>query len=196
MIEKEQILEATIDYVAKHGLENVSALKVAKSIGISEGTIFKDFHTMRQLLVQCLYYVDHQIDEELHSSKINVFKFKDSIWELWHRYFTYLTCHGSYTKFYRQFRQSSYYTQDVVDGQDKSFAFFAAFVHKNLAKLGVDPDIFWVFVIETTLNFAARVADGQLSNKPADVQRYFNLIFYGIGGLIRRVDKSKLELEL
>ena len=198
VIEKESILEAAIHYAAQNSLENVSAKKIANSMGISDGSIFKNFSTMPELLTQCLYHIDRKIDAALQEVQLDPSDLQSSLWHIWSTYFRYLTAHGDYAIYYRQFRQSSYYDEKVVAGQDSSYSYFAAFVQKNVPKLGIDPDVFWVYVIGTTLNFAIRVASGQLPGTPADEAGYYALIFCGVRGFAekRGVDLDALRLEL
>lgn len=179
------IIEATISYVAEYGLENVTTKKVALSLGISEGTIFNNFANKRALLTACLYYIDNRIDEALKHVSFHSLSLKKNLRQMWYAYFEYLTAHRAYAKFYFQFRQSSYYTQEVIDGQSRSFSFFTKFIKKNSSLFAFNPDLYWVFVIETTLNFAIRVADKTLPGTPEDIERIYSLLSNGFLGSIR-----------
>lgn len=106
----------------------------------------------------------------------------------------------AYTKFYRQFRHSHYYTAEVIRGQDRSFPFFACFVMKKLSIFTVDSETFWVFLIETTLDFAVRVADGSLpgdeeNSRPVasapDARRFRGTKTGGNGQAFERVRAGK-----
>lgn len=185
------IKAATIAYVAAYGLENVTTKKVATAMGISEGTIFNNFPNKKVLLVECLYHIDNQIDavfRNLPSFSPNLSK---GIRNFWYVYFDYMVTHSDYAKFYRQFRQSSYYDETVVAGQDKSFSFFAKLISKNACYFGFNPHFYWTFIIETTLNFAIRVADGTLPGTPKDIERIYGLISYGFIGNLNPFNKDK-----
>lgn len=179
------IMEETIHLVSELGLENLATKKISVACGISEGSLFNYFANKNDLLVKCLYYVDTEIDQVLSEVPIHLLNLKKTIRSLWFAYFNYLIDHGDYAKFYRQFRHSSYYTDEVIKGQDKSFSFFTGFLKKVVPTLQINTDIFWVFVIETTLNFAVRVADGQLPRTDKDIEKYFSLITSGIGGVLK-----------
>ncbi len=181
-ISTDDIIETTIDYVAKYGLENTTTKKVADIMQISEGTIFNRFKSKKELLSECLYYIDRNIDAEIGNSKISIFDISGSIKKLWYKYFNYLLAHPSYSKFYRQFRQSSFYTDDVIKGQDKSFSKFVQLIQKNLDLIGFNTDILWVYVIETTLNFAIRVADGDIANTPKNIALIYKFLSKGFMG--------------
>lgn len=180
-----QIIEATIHLVAQNGLENLSTRKVAAECGVSDGYLFNYFENKNDLLVKCLYYIDNEIDAELKKANINILYIKKSVRELWFAYFGFLISHGDYAKYYRQFRHSSYYNDEVIKGQDKSFAFFVKLISMFSSRFRVDQDIFWVYLIETTLNFAIRVVDGQLPGKAEDTEKYFSLLVNGISGIIK-----------
>ncbi len=179
------ILEAAIDYVADNGLENVSTRKVAALAGISEGSIFNNYATKAELLSACLFRIDAEIDAVLKTAPINLLRLRSSVKNLWYAYFNYLITHRSNTKFYLQFRQSSYYDESVIRGQDKSFSYFAALSSSNSGLFGVNSDIFWVYVIETTLNFAVRVVDGALPSDEESIEKYYNLIIKGISAYFK-----------
>lgn len=179
------IKEATISYVAAYGLENVTTKKVATAMGISEGTIFNNFPSKKILLVECLYHIDNQIDAVFHDVPFHGINLAKNINHIWHAYFEYLVTHGDYARFYRQFRQSSYYDASVIAGQDKSFSFFTSLISKNVHRFGFNPDFYWTYIIETTLNFAIRVVDGTLPGTPKDVERIYGLICYGFIGNLK-----------
>lgn len=184
-ITPEEIIQATIHLVAENGLENISTRKVAASCGISDGCMFNYFESKNDLLIKCLYHIDNEIDAELSRTNFNILKMKKSIRALWFTYFDFLIEHGDYTKYYRQFRHSSYYTEEVVKGQDKSFSFFARLIASGSNVLNVNLDIFWVYIIETTLNFAVRVVDKQLPYNEKDKEKYFAFLANGISGIFK-----------
>lgn len=179
------IKEATINYVAAYGLENVTTKKVALSMGISEGTIFNNFPNKKALLAECLYYIDSQIDAALRAVEFSGINISKNIRHMWYAYFNYFVEHWTYAKFYRQFRQSSYYDSEVTTGQEQSFSFFSVFIRKNAALFGFNPDFYWTFLIETTLNFAVRVAEGSLPGTPKDIERIYRLITHGFIGNLK-----------
>lgn len=101
---------------------------------------------------------------------------------MWFAYFYYFVEHWPYAKFYCQFRQSSYYDEEVMDGQGKSFSFFSKFLKQNAHRFGFCPDFYWVFIIETTLNFAVRVANGTLSGTAGGCGTYLRTDFTRLSG--------------
>lgn len=130
-ISNEEMLEATIKYVSQYGLENVTTKKIAVTMGISEGTILNRYKNKKALLIECLYYIDKQIDSAIGKSKISILNLPESIKKLWYKYFKFLVNNASYSKYYRSFRHSSYYDEDVIKGQDKSFSLFVTLIKKN-----------------------------------------------------------------
>lgn len=197
-ITPDMIMEATIHYVADYGLENVTTKKVATSMGISEGTIFNNFPNKIALLTACLYFIDQQIDATLKAVPFQGLNLKKNAKEIWYCYFNFMLEHKGYARFYRTFRQSSHYTPEVIQGQDQSFSFFTKLIQKNVKLFGFNPDLYWVYIIGTTLNFAVRIEDGSIPGTPKDIEHIYNLISYGfLGGFSKAaIDRNQPDIEL
>ncbi|MDD3401940.1 MAG: TetR/AcrR family transcriptional regulator [Hespellia sp.] len=183
MITKQMLRDAAISCVAEIGLENFTTKKTADLIGISEGTIFNNYPNKTALLVDCLYSIDTEIDEVLKAVPFHVAAFTSYVHDMWYAYFNYLVSHGDKAAFYFQFRHSSYYTPEVIEGQRNSFGFFSKFLISHMHLFRIQPDVFWVFVIETTMNFAIRFANGHLELNDENVQNLYHLIVNGIAGI-------------
>lgn len=179
------ILENTIKYVADHGLENVTTKKVALSMNISEGTVLYHFKNKKILLSECLYYIDNQVDSIFRGIPFFSFSLFKGVQKLWYEYFMYFIEHGDYAKFYSMYRTSSYYNEEVMKEQEKSFNFFVKITKKIMPKLGMNSDIFWPYVIEITLSFAAKIADNKIENTNENIEEIFNIIFFGMNGIIK-----------
>ena len=183
VIEKNTILKATIAYSAEHGLENVSAMKIARSIGISDATIFNNFGSMASLFAECLYYIDRKIDACLASTPLTSPEMSHVSHELWLSYFNYLVDNNRDAKFYRQMRHSSYYSDDVISHELQTYEFFSDFVGKNTHLIEANQYTMWTYIIENTLNFAIRVADGRFKSDSDSVDSYYRLVFFGLNGI-------------
>lgn len=179
------IKEAAIACVATYGLENTTTKKVATSIGISEGTIFNYFSSKKQLLSECLYYVDAQIDAALKTVPFHGLNISKAVRDLWFSYFHYMLDNSTYAKFYLRYRQSSYYDEEVMLGQHQSFSFFGAFAKKNVHFFRFQHDFYWLYIIETTLTFAVRVSDGVIPGEPEDIEHIYKLIAHGFIGNLK-----------
>ena len=188
-ITKQLILEATIDFVAAQSLENITTKKIAMNLGISEGSIFNYFPNKKTLLAHCFYYINDKINEVLNSTLFQGDPRSANIKELWLHYFLYLISHGNYTKFYRQFKQSSYYDKSIKE-QDDFYSFFIKIIPKKNRLTSFNPIIYWVYFIETTLNFAIRIIDGELPGEPSDINEIYNLMFHGFIGIFKHFDNS------
>lgn len=184
-IEPEQIIIATIHLVAQNSLENLTTRKVAAECGVSDGYLFNYFENKTDLLTKSFFHIDNEIDAELKKVHINVLAPKKTIHELWMTYFNFLVENGDYAKYYRQFRHSSYYTPQAIEGQNESYKNFITVIAKGNGLFNIEMDIFWVFVIETTLNFAVRVYDKQLPCSEKDKEKYFAMLAYGMNGIIK-----------
>lgn len=190
-IDTNSITEMTIQLVADNGLENVSAAKVAARLGISEGSIFHYFSTKHDLLTACFYSIDRQVDDVLHKVPFQGLSFEKNAHALWEAYINYFIAHGNYAKFYLQFRHSAFYTKDVIAGQNKSFSFFTKLIGKNASIFGINTDILWVYIIETSLNFVVRIVDNSLPSGHEDRQAMYNLLFFGISSAFHKGSTAK-----
>ncbi|MDD3279641.1 MAG: TetR/AcrR family transcriptional regulator [Lachnospiraceae bacterium] len=185
-ITKEMLCEAAIELVAKNGLENFTTKKVAVKMGISEGSIFNNYPNKIALLTDCLYAIDHEIDSVLKSVPLRITALTSYVHDLWYAYFGYLLANPNKAKFYLSFRHSSYYTKEVIKGQDTSFSFFSMLLKNHVEIFKISSDIFWVYMIETTLNFAVRMADGNLEPTELSVNSVYQLLIHGIAGIYKK----------
>ena len=187
-ISRDSIIDATILIVALDGIENVTMRKISSECGISVGSMFNYFENKENLLVESLYHIDNQINDEMVAVTIDDNNVRKGIRKLWYRYFNFLIAHPDYVKYYRAIRHSAYFTEEVVAGQDKSLSFFLSFIKRYSNEFKEDAQTFWVYVVEITLSFAVRVVDGHLPGTDADIERYFHLIAYGMEGVFCNID--------
>lgn len=185
-ITKEMICETAISLAAESGLENFTTKKVALRMGISEGTIFNNYPNKGALLTDCLYSIDREIDEVLKGVHFRLTAFSSYVHDLWYAYFRYLIANRDKAKFYLYFRHSAYYTAEVIKGQEQSFAFFSWFLKHHVSFFKVKPDIFWVFIIETTMNFAVKGSEGDIEVSDTDIDSIYNLLMHGITGIFKK----------
>ncbi|MDD3338638.1 MAG: TetR/AcrR family transcriptional regulator [Lachnospiraceae bacterium] len=190
-ITEEAILEASISLAAQNGLEHFTTKKAAALLNISEGTIFNNYPNKTALLVACLYHIDRQIDVVLKSVPLHLRTVPSYVHDMWYAYFEFLAVHGDYAKFYIQFRTSSYYTSEVIAGQNQSLSFFSKFLKSHMELFHVDANIFWTYIIETTMNFAVHVASGQIPCTQKEIDAMYRLISNGIKGVY--FDKKVLK---
>lgn len=54
---KEKILQATLLYIADHGIKGMSAAKIAKLAGVSKSNIFHHFGSVEELPIKCMAYL-------------------------------------------------------------------------------------------------------------------------------------------
>ena len=155
---------------------------------------FHYFHSKPELLAACFYHVDRQVDAQLKQVDIKLFSLRRNIRELWFLYFGYFASHGDHAKFYSQFRHSSFYTRDVMRGQTESFAFFNHFVELNKSAILIRSEVFWEFVIDTTLNLAVNVADGKFPDSPKAVSYTHLIVLRLIHVNHRMVDDCQIQL--
>lgn len=192
-IKQEDIFEATISMTTKLGLEHVTTKKVAVEMGISEGAIFYYFSNKKELLIESMYYIDRQIDAVLRTVPFHGIRLMPNVKRLWTAYFVFFLDHPTYPKFYRDIRWSSYFDRTAMAGQVQSFPFFAKFAKRCAALMGLNLELFWIFLIETTLNFAVRICAGEIERTDSNIDRIFRLMSYGLHGVVKKYNEKDFE---
>ena len=187
-------MEAAIFYAADFGLENVSTKKIAETIPISEGSIFHNFPNKKALLVHCLHYIDSILNEALGSVPSCGTSLYQYMTALWYTYFKFLVSHRNYNKFYLQFCRSSYYKEETRTAPHASYPFFQKIIQNNMRLLGLDPDLIWQYLIDTSRCFALQIADGTLPDTPETYDIVFNLLTHGILPHQERSNHSRSDL--
>lgn len=64
-IRQEEIKKAVLSIIYREGLKNVSTKNLAKEVGISEGTIFRHFHSKSDIMMGIIDDVSERLIEEL-----------------------------------------------------------------------------------------------------------------------------------
>lgn len=185
----DRILSEVIKSAAQNGLFYVSTAEVAASLSISEGTIFNNYKTKQDLLTACFESIDREMDAVLSKVHFQGFSIKRNITAMLDAYMDYWISHPDNAAFYSEFRHSAYYTQEIVDRQNDSFSFFIKLIQKNKQVFNINIDLFWTFAIETSLNFAVRIANGTLPGDQKSREQMYSLLFYGLSAAFKKDSK-------
>lgn len=189
-INPNDILESTIHLIAVDGLENLTSKKNAAALKISEGSLYNYFNNKTELITKCLFYVDEQIANMLFKLSFEEISAVSHIRITWFAYFNYLLAHPDYAKFYLQVRQSSYYTYEVSKKQIKLYSYIGEHLKSFHISSIVNPNILWAYIIETTLSFAVRMADGSLPKDEASIELCYTLLMNGISDVVRQIKEN------
>jgi AcrR family transcriptional regulator len=66
---KQQIVEVTMDLVAKNGVQSTTTSRIAASAGISEATLYRHFASRREMLLAAMDLVYERVFKVIHSAE-------------------------------------------------------------------------------------------------------------------------------
>lgn len=175
-----KILDATVSKGAKYGVDNVSTIQIAKKCNITEPTIFVHFKTKSNLLLQAYLYVDKIAEEKLFSCE--EFK-KESVdmYLVWEYMFDFFITNKKISKYFDSYRHYSFYNPTEIN--ELSTHHIEA-CRKMLGNLKSYSDLelllIWVHVVDSTVNFAIKAAEGKVSIDEESKRFIFKMITGGI----------------
>ncbi len=66
---KQQIVEVTMDLVAKNGVQSTTTSRIAAAAGISEATLYRHFASRREMLLAAMDLVYERVFKVIHSAE-------------------------------------------------------------------------------------------------------------------------------
>lgn len=189
----EQLIHSTIKMVAKDGLIGLTTKKIAKHSGMSEGMIYVHFKGKTDLLEACFFHVDKRFAasfEKLELMSLSAVPPEEEVYELWSLFFRMLLAIPEELIFYRRFLDSTYYTTQVAEKRKEYFGAFIKIVMTIIKRYDVydqcPSDMIWEYLLNTTYSFAEQVIRGKYQADDKTVRQIFDLIYSGIGGLLKK----------
>jgi len=70
-VRRKQIIDAAREIIVKHGSENITIRRIAKSVGISEAAIYRHFKSKREILSFLIATMDETLEEEITQNTAN-----------------------------------------------------------------------------------------------------------------------------
>lgn len=181
---EDKILNETVRMGANRGLENISTLELAKLCGISEPTIFVHFKTKRNLIVQAGRRLDGVIKAYIFETEYNFDNkelFNEQIKSTWLKCFHYLLEHPDDAKYYNRYRHSAFFEATLDYSDNGIYRYAVNIILKHNDKLRAYSDIGYpavlISTIDSTLNYAVTIIEGNLNNDPKTHELIFKLIF-------------------
>lgn len=107
------LLEATLKEVVEFGFSGTSVARIARSAGVSPGTLYIYYADKDALLQAAFFYVSDQIIEVAVSSFLQGTSLKDGLRRNWHELFRLgLSC-PQFFRYHDSFIHSSWITPDI-----------------------------------------------------------------------------------
>lgn len=180
---RESLMLGTMKIASEMGLENVTTKKIAAAAKASEATLFRLFESKEALLLQTFAYAENELFQAFLSA-LPVFREDSLDYESCCRVFfarcwRYLLANPDQNQFYLRFYYSLYYE---MYARQQLEAGLPSLIDRMQKKLRNVPDngntkILLMRMLDTMLNFAARVASGELSNTDETAESVFRLLF-------------------
>ena len=116
---KERMLDATMQLIAKAGLVSFSMKQVTEKCQVSEALIYRHFQTKENLLLQCYQRVSEEILAMFETKKAPVLETEEEceryLHDVWMAYVRFLLKSNYKALYYFAYRESKYY-EPGVDG--------------------------------------------------------------------------------
>lgn len=186
--QRDEIMRAAMRGVRLYGMEGVRIRHIAELAGASAGSIYQHFNGKEHLLQVCFEEVDRQIAKLFDHVTLERSEFlsnpERTIHRLWSMYFRWLVDHPDETVFYHRFRDSS--TFPAYEKQ-RDVSYFASFIdiihlfeqHFHIFKQ-VDFNVFWLFLLTSTVMYAKNVVEGVLPNTQETENAFYRLEMFGL----------------
>lgn len=188
---KDEIIRATVDYIAENGISDVSSKKIAEKAGCSDALIYKYFPTKEALIKGCL---DHLEDlnkllffEEMPKAIEGITDPIEKMRVLTKLYLQHHITYWEETLTFNQISKSSFdslisdYFKRLHYTNLSEFAKEAGFeeYEKELAKV-VPVHLWWYHLAQTTTFFVKRIKKGVLPDDDSTYDLYFKLLIFGV----------------
>jgi AcrR family transcriptional regulator len=192
------MMDAAMKLVAREGFEGFTTKKWAGQAGVAEGSLYYHFKSKDDLLEKTFVMIDKGIAAQFEEFARNVqvpIDIDRLMQELWDTYYQYLLEHADATLYYYRFRTSTRYTQEVQEGQLEYFKGFLSVINMLNSEVGLFDqfswEIFWIYLIDTTLAFAFRVITKGFEDTPDHRKQMYILFSRGVIGATQIAQNHK-----
>ncbi|MCP4220197.1 MAG: TetR/AcrR family transcriptional regulator [bacterium] len=118
---KEAVIAATIKLVNEIGFVSASVAKIAKEAGVSPATIYIYFKNKEDLLTSTYISIKEQLSTALFQDFDDTLPIRDTLKDIWHKAFSYISEHPEDFSFTEQFSYSTYSALVNKEEVDKLF---------------------------------------------------------------------------
>lgn len=153
---REKLLKATMELVNEFGLHNTPTSKIAKAAGFSEATIYKNFSSKDELIIEVYLEIKADLNKAFSVGVDHDIEFKERTKKALNNYLNYFLNHSNELMYFLQFTNSfymnkvvhemgrtrleyvnQYITENIKNGYIKNmpFAFYEAFVNAPILEI-------------------------------------------------------------
>lgn len=153
---RQKLLKATMELVNEFGLHNTPTSKIAKAAGFSEATIYKNFSSKDELIIEVYLEIKADLNKAFSVGINRDIEFKERTKKALSNYFNYFLSHRDELMYFLQFTNSvymnkvvhemgrtrleyvnQYITENIKNGHIKNmpFAFYEAFVNAPILEI-------------------------------------------------------------
>lgn len=183
---KAKIMEAVIKEAKNSFIGKISTISVSKNAGTSESNIYKIYKTKDNLLVETFLYIDAKAAKAVsidydESDLQSIDRMTNLIYRVWRKYVDFFSKNYSYIHYYGSFRTNKLFNDAVYDKQrtnyDKLVPLFQAAREAINTYSGINYDLFFMIMLDTTLSICQRIASKAIENTDENILSAFHLIF-------------------
>lgn len=182
---KERMLDATMQLIAKAGLVSFSMKQVTEKCQVSEALIYRHFQTKENLLLQCYRRVSEEILAMFETVKAPVLETEEEcrryLHDVWMTYVRFLMKSGYKALYYFAYRESKYYAPEADETREVPACFENAgkFIWQN-EKDGNNMKRVQAYVIDLTGMFIRYMHRNKGTNFERSAERMWYLLWSGI----------------
>lgn len=190
---KERIMENVIMEALEEPIFKISTRIAAKKSDTSEANLFKMFGTKNNLLIECFWYIEDQARIYIGQDYQKV-EFKDfaeqsvAVRAFWKKYLEFFVNNIAYAHFSEAFRKCVLFDKDSekkhIECLREVYILCKYIFQETKAYLSIPFNMFWGFVIDTTLMIAVKMAKNDIQYNDENVNIFYHLIFDGINNIL------------
>ncbi len=185
-------MNAAIRIVAEYGFEGFTTKKWAAEAGVAEGSLYYHFKSKNDLLDQTFLFIDRDIADICNGLNLKTggaSGLKQSVTEIWWKYYRYLLGNPEKLFYYYRYRTSIRFNADVNRLQEEHYAPVMRMIRELDENYGitekVEWDILWSYILDSTTALAYRVKKGCLSDGEKAGEQFLWLMMKGFSQFVK-----------
>lgn len=190
---KNNLINATIDLVATHGLEGYSVSLLCDRVGLTKGALYAHYESKEELLYESFLQVNKEIAALFKEQSVPVItsktKLENYLHDLWLQYFNLMLDNGNKSLFYYAYRESENIERilmrnnETIATEMEGFSKLSNTILKLIAKK-VPTDYILVHVIDGTGIYVKHILRNHIAREDVNAEQIWTLLYKGIKGLV------------